>query len=616
MRRGALVAALFAVLITSTGVRIAAAQSVPERTHTTTNFSITWVDDASDPSAPDLTDTNGDGLPDAVERMAAAFEAARTFLLVDLGYQAPPVQGLYPLYIAAPGSTGRTQPAPGGVGNSQPSFIVVPPEFVQSGESDATMGVLAVHEYFHAIQIGYDAAEQHWITEASSAWVEDLFVDGVDHNHPYLRDFLPFPRTSLAASNERHEYGAFLFLQFLTERYGGGSVEGAPIVRELWEEMAVPEAINGAPDRDAVGAIEAVLTRRGTTLTDAWSEFLIWRRRLGHFGEGASYRAAAEGTGFRSLLRASTVRAESCRLDSDDEDEELARLSGDYVGLVPHGKGPRATNATLTVQGPVGATASYMLKRKGAPVRERVLTFRSDGVASDEVPFGWVSVKNIIVALGNGSSAPEGMTLAYSLRLPGADRVAVSGPTGASVVQSGTAALISGSVTCGGAPAPFADIVVTEQEVVSGRSQTFAVETDERGSYRVVTTPQANAMYEVELVDPLLSPEKPDRTLRVDVQVIVRLELVDDQVPAGTPVEVTGEVFPAHPGAPIAVEFRRPAGAWQFGAEATVMASGSYSASFVPPDTGIYEVRANMLATNDDDHVPGISAGKLLEVEP
>jgi hypothetical protein len=27
-------------------------------------------------------------------------------------------------------------------------------------------------------------------------------------------------------------------------------------------------------------------------------------------------------------------------------------------------------------------------------------------------------------------------------------------------------------------------------------------------------------------------------------------------------------------------------------------------------------VRANMLATNDDDHVPGISAGKLLEVEP
>ena len=34
----------------------AGAQEEPERSHTTEHFSITWVDDPSDPNAPNLTD--------------------------------------------------------------------------------------------------------------------------------------------------------------------------------------------------------------------------------------------------------------------------------------------------------------------------------------------------------------------------------------------------------------------------------------------------------------------------------------------------------------------------------------------------------------------------------
>src|SRR5215208_3628080 len=52
---------------------------VPEHSppHCTTHFCIHWVDSTSD--APDLTDANGNGVPDYVDTMAGVFEEVYAF---------------------------------------------------------------------------------------------------------------------------------------------------------------------------------------------------------------------------------------------------------------------------------------------------------------------------------------------------------------------------------------------------------------------------------------------------------------------------------------------------------------------------------------------------------
>ena len=46
--------------------------------------------------------------------------------------------------------------------------------------------VTAAHEYFHAVQFGYDADEDGWFMEATATWAEDELYDAVDDNVAYL----------------------------------------------------------------------------------------------------------------------------------------------------------------------------------------------------------------------------------------------------------------------------------------------------------------------------------------------------------------------------------------------------------------------------------------------
>jgi hypothetical protein len=588
-------------------------RAVAEGTYSSENFTITWVDDPSDPNAPDLADLDGDGVPDAVTRIVAALESARAFMLTDLGYHAPPVDVRYPVQIAIGDDRGYTQALPGGIGNSRPSFTVVPPRYVRSSTSDAEMRAFAVHEYFHAVQNGYDYSEAAWIGEASSAWVEDLFVDDADPNHEYLVEFVPFPRRPLHFANTYAEYGAFLFLQFLTERHGGGSVAGAGLVRELWELMAVPEGITGAPDLSPAAAITAVVERHGSNMQHVWGEFLLWRLQLGRFEEGAPYRDAVGPEAWPVWLRTTSVRAESCRLSSDaDSEEKLPPLSGDFVRVRPHSKGPGHARAVLTVEGPAGTTGFFVVAGRKVAAQE-LLLFDADGVARAPVRFGTKQVRAIKLGLGNAHTE-EDATLAYSLRLEGRSRTEMSPPSGVSSVFYGTSALVTGTVTCRGAPAPFANVMVTER-TADGGSQTFVEETNETGRWQLGVTPTANAVYTAELVDPLLSRAVAEGQHELGVHVLVSMQLADDRPLSGSPVIVDGDIMPAHPGAKVALEYRRPELEWELGTEVAVDGASRYHAEFLLPGPRIWQVRARVVDTGDSDHLPATSGAEIVDVQ-
>ena len=85
----------------------------------------------------------------------------------------------------------------------------------------------AAHEYFHAIQTGYDVFEQAWLKEATAAWVEDEVYGTSNGNYQYLPDWFKEPHIALnynhtsedgssisgnnSLENDLHWYGSWIF---------------------------------------------------------------------------------------------------------------------------------------------------------------------------------------------------------------------------------------------------------------------------------------------------------------------------------------------------------------------------------------------------------------------
>jgi hypothetical protein len=570
-----------------------AADAEAERTQASANFSVTWIHDAASPDAPSLRDRDGTGVPDTVEELLSAFEAARTFLLGDLGYRPPPTGGPFRVYVAARDGEAITKIAPGGSEGSSPSFVVIATAMLKPPLTPRQLRIVALHEYFHAVQNGYDAGHDHWIGEATAAWVEDVFDDAADANHRHLIEFVPYPQRSLTDLTARHEYGAFLFIQYLVERFGGGH---PGLVRELWEEMAVPEA--GGRGRDSLGAIEAVLAKRGATFDRAWAEFQLWRWDLDRFEEGESYLQALKGQWPRAS-RTTEVRTESCRLSAANG-SALPPVSGDYQIFRPADR-PDSARATVTVEGPVGAVGFTLTKGESGEERVQFLEVGNDGLASARVRFGDEEVRRI--TLGVANPAGEGDAgIDHSLRILGRNGVSVQpvGPPAETALFGGLT--LQGRVVCNGQPAESADVLLL-QDTRTGEDRTFELTTFAGGTWARTFEPGQTSTYTAQVVDPLLSPAT-SASWDVAVRVAVTLEVADQDVALGEPVPVEGSIAPPHPGATVLIEYRRPDLSWRAGPQTVADAEGRFATSVALPDRGIWHLRATVLSTADADHVP------------
>jgi len=94
-----------------------------------------------------------------------------------------------------------------------------------------SLRVTAAHEFFHAVQFGYDYKEDPWLMEATSTWMEERFADKINDN----RQYLPYgqvrrPSTVLDVYNPQgfNQYGNWPFFEYLSSRFGVG------VVRSIW----------------------------------------------------------------------------------------------------------------------------------------------------------------------------------------------------------------------------------------------------------------------------------------------------------------------------------------------------------------------------------------------
>jgi hypothetical protein len=404
-----------------------------------------------------------------------------------------------------------------------------------------------------------------------------------------------------------HEYGAFLFLQFLTERYSGAPSERPVLVRELWEAMAVPESIAGAPDDDSFEAIARVLAARGVTVQDAWREFMLWAWQLDRFEAGVEYRRALRDQKWPSAPPV-PVAGETCRLTANPPDEVLPALGGDYVRLRPATSGE--VNARVAVRGPAGATAFAIVRPPQGPPVVLDIALDATGVGVVDVEIGGRAAKRVILGLGNGGNDPG--TIEYSARLQDAGEVEALPPVVPATTIYGTGFMVSGLVECGEAPAASARVAVTRTEAGTGSTETIELTTDEFGRWAFVTTPPATSTFSVDVVDPLLSPASSDEST-VGVRVAVNMTVADDQPEEGEALAVDGNVAPVHAGR-VVLERRRPNGRFETVAESAIDEQGRYHFEHVLPGPGVWEVRVTMSDTGDADHLPGDSAPKVVQV--
>ena len=138
------------------------------------------------------------------------------------------------------------------------SYCVLDDDFSrrQFGEPPGdSLRVTAAHEFFHAIQFGYDFREDPWLLESTATWIEETFADKVDDNRRYLR-FGTVRRPGVPLddfSNDRYaHYGNWAWWEYLTDRYGDG------LVRAVWNRA---DTVGDAPDLSSIDALEAVLDR-------------------------------------------------------------------------------------------------------------------------------------------------------------------------------------------------------------------------------------------------------------------------------------------------------------------------------------------------------------------
>ena len=95
--------------------------------------------------------------------------------------------------------------------------------------------VTAAHEFFHALQYGYDAGEDPWLMESTATWMEDQYDDSSNDNRQYLPwSQLHRPGTPLDtfSGTSFEQYGNWVFFEYLSEHFGRS------VVRTVWRHAA------------------------------------------------------------------------------------------------------------------------------------------------------------------------------------------------------------------------------------------------------------------------------------------------------------------------------------------------------------------------------------------
>ncbi|HEX7279430.1 MAG TPA: MXAN_6640 family putative metalloprotease [Solirubrobacterales bacterium] len=272
------------------------AYSVPEAPKSpacSRHFCVHWVDEGLD--APNLGDSDRDGVPDFVERVMRVAERVHRVENGRLGWREPKSDGRRggrngktDVYLSQIGgelfgyaAPDRGQvPETGRIPRRLHGYLVLDNDY-SAFEFPGTkpledLQVTFAHEYNHILQFGYDAYQDPWFAEASATWMEDQVYNGIDDYLRYVRRWVRLWETPLT-TNSIKEYGSAVWNQWLARRYG------PEIVRKAWAG-----AIDAKPGGFSVASYERALRSSGPS--DFSRDFTRFAAAVAEWRTGRSFR--------------------------------------------------------------------------------------------------------------------------------------------------------------------------------------------------------------------------------------------------------------------------------------------------------------------------------------
>jgi hypothetical protein len=372
-----------------------------------------WVTKTSD--APRLADRNGNRIPDWVDRTKSVFRTVWNAEVGSFGYRRPKndlssrnhgPNGRLDIYVADTGDAGLygycTSDDPARrLRRSVSSYCVVDNDFSARQFSGSAVGaralkVTAAHEFFHAVQYGYDWLEDLWLMEGTATWIEDELYDSINDNLQYLDTsplsarFFWFPldyyNPDPTEVDAGFKYGAWIFWRYLSERFG------RDVVRAVWGNA---DSNPGTPRLYSLAATAAALQARGASFADVYADFAV-----ANFLPASSYTEGTRYIAPRPTRVFSVGPAGIARFRVP-----MFHVSNDYYSLVPAALPPTAT-LTITLDLPEPATApraSALVFRPDRLERIPALLDPALGRWTITVP-SFPTASRVVLVLTNGST--------------------------------------------------------------------------------------------------------------------------------------------------------------------------------------------------------------------
>jgi hypothetical protein len=333
------------------------------------HYCVHWVAVGDD--APDLADSDTDGIPDYVETASAVAERAHQVENDELGWRLAKTDGtlggdlgktdIYLKELGGQGLYGYAAIDPGQQisrnDRSVYSYLVLDDDYRRQDfpqyESPITpLEVTIAHEYNHILHFTYDAQQDTWMFESTATWMEGRV-------YPLALDYLQYlpgwtqlasvPLTTFNGTdpNDRGNvkvYGSSVWNKWLDARYG------PDVVRDAWEGSLLTE-----PPSFAVAAFDrSIRAHAGRGFADEFSRFAAataeWQAQNSGFPDGRLYP--------------DVVRAGKRSVNGPPGRVALNHTTSAFVDVRP----TNAARIRLGVSAPAGTAAALALVgRTGGP---------------------------------------------------------------------------------------------------------------------------------------------------------------------------------------------------------------------------------------------------------
>jgi hypothetical protein len=177
------------------------------------------------------------------------------------------------------------------------------------------------HEFMHVLGFAFDVARTNfrsWLSESTATWAGHYVFPLGNGEHIYPDDYLDVPHLTLTNLSGVHEYGAYLYWLFLTDRPGGDP----NIIRSVWEQT---ESMNN---------IEAVNAASPGGFIETFPDFAVMNWNRAPFRDTAPYDVYKKDM----IMQVVAVETEQPKVTSSQVDVAVSfkgggvsRLSAQYV---------------------------------------------------------------------------------------------------------------------------------------------------------------------------------------------------------------------------------------------------------------------------------------------